>query len=64
MGFGILVTVTVAYICQLATDLGSSIWLSEWSQDADHLKPNETLDPGLINLRIGVYGGIGAALSM
>ncbi len=63
MGLGVLITVTMAYVCQLATDLGSNIWLSEWSQDADHLEQNQTLDPHLIQVRIGVYGGIGAALS-
>ena len=46
------------YLIQMGTDLASNIWLSEWSGDA--VDPLNAPDP---NVRLGVYGGIGAGQS-
>ncbi len=62
-GLGTVIVVIMAYTCQLAADVGGNIWLSEWSLDMDRLTANETLDESLIDLRVGVYGGIGLAQS-
>ena len=63
LGFTTTMVVLIAYVAQLASDLGGNIWLSKWSQDIKRLGPNGT-DEGLLKLRLGVYGGIGAAQSM
>ncbi len=60
-GAGIIITVLVACAFQLASDLGGNIWLAEWSQDEERITINESVDPNLANIRVGVYGGIGAA---
>ncbi len=62
-GIGMTVIIVVAYICQLASDLGGNIWLAEWSLDVDRINNNESVDPNLMNIRVGVYGGIGGAQS-
>ena len=49
------IAVLVCVLLQMGADLGSNIWLSEWSKDSS--RPNGTVDP---NLRVGVYGGLGA----
>ena len=42
---------------QMGADLGSNIWLSDWSADGSITDPNITVtDP---SLRVGVYGGLG-----
>lgn len=46
-------------VLQMASDLGSNIWLSEWSRDTDIYVGNNTMPPGLPSLRVGVYGGLG-----
>ena len=53
--------VLVYYILSTGCELGSNIWLSEWSQDADSLNAtiNETVDPKLIEVRLGVYAALG-----
>ena len=53
------ILVAVTLFIQMASDLGSNIWLSEWSKDDTRYGPNETMDPNLPNVRVGVYGGLG-----
>ena len=48
----------ISYFMQIATDLASNIWLSEWSGDSTD--PDNAVDPAV---RLGVYGGIGAGQS-
>ncbi|XP_035215555.1 multidrug resistance-associated protein 1-like [Stegodyphus dumicola] len=48
----------VSYILSTAFSLGSSLWLSSWSNDA--LDPSKATDTHLRDLRLEVYGGLGA----
>ena len=56
---GVLMSVVtiVFYIIYVATQVGTNIWLSEWSNDQP--EPDGTQDTTLRNLRLGVYGGFG-----
>ncbi|ELT99905.1 hypothetical protein CAPTEDRAFT_158862 [Capitella teleta] len=45
------------YLMYLATQTGSNIWLSMWSNDPP--SANGTQDTQLRDLRLGVYGGLG-----
>ena len=58
MSSAALVWMAIGYITQVATDLGSNIWLSKWSEDTSN--PDGAMNP---NVRVGVYGGIGGAQS-
>lgn len=49
------------YMLQTGFSLGSSLWLSAWSNDA--LDPDKALDPHVRDVRLGVYGGLGAGES-
>lgn len=51
----------LCYILQTGFSLGSSLWLSAWSNDA--LDPDKALDPHLRDVRLGVYGGLGGGES-
>ena len=56
---GVLMSVVtiVFYIIYVATQVGTNIWLSEWSNDQP--EPDGTQDTALRDLRLGVYGGLG-----
>ena len=47
----------VFYIIYVATQVGTNIWLSEWSNDKP--EPDGTQDTALRDLRLGVYGALG-----
>ena len=49
----------IFYVFYVATQIATNIWLSEWSNDQP--EPDGTQDTGLRDLRLGVYGGLGAA---
>jgi len=46
------------YVCSNGASIGSNFWLGEWSQDSSF--PARANNTGLRNMRIGVYGAIGA----
>ena len=48
----------IFYIVYVATQIATNIWLSEWSNDQP--EPDGTQDIALRDLRLGVYGGLGA----
>ncbi|XP_076311435.1 multidrug resistance-associated protein 1-like isoform X2 [Tachypleus tridentatus] len=58
IGFSWVVLVLLTYIGQQAFSVGSNIWLSAWSND-DPL-PDGTQDVQQKNLRLGIYGALGA----
>ena len=51
----------VSLVCFVASQVGTNIWLSMWTQD---VIINGTQNRALTDLRLGVYGGLGAAQSM
>lgn len=59
------IVVLISYTFSWVFELASNIWLSEWSADFDNLNAtaNESVDPGLVNLRVGVYAGLGLGSS-
>ena len=57
-GVATFVAMMIFYLGYLATQVGSNIWLSEWSNDQPTV--NGTQDLALRDLRLGVYGGLGA----
>ena len=63
LGLMTSIVVLVSFMCQVAAELGANIWLSEWSLDGERETENGTVDDDLVNLRVGVYGGIGGAQS-
>ncbi|XP_022253201.1 multidrug resistance-associated protein 1-like [Limulus polyphemus] len=58
IGVSWVVLVLITYIGQQAFSVGSNIWLSAWSND-DPL-PDGSQDVQQTNLRLGVYGALGA----
>lgn len=52
----------LCYVFAYSCSMGSSVWLSIWSND----KPGEdgTLDTALRDLRLGVYGGLGITFAI
>ena len=56
-GFLMCVVTVIFYIFYVATQIGTNIWLSEWSNDQP--EPDGTQDTELRDLRLGVYGGLG-----
>lgn len=51
----------VFYAFQAGFSLGSSLWLSAWSNDS--LDPEAALDTDLRDLRLGIYGSLGGGES-
>lgn len=47
----------LSFLASNASQVGSSLWLSQWSNDA--LDPNKINDTALRDLRLGVYAGLG-----
>ncbi|XP_076324180.1 multidrug resistance-associated protein 1-like isoform X3 [Tachypleus tridentatus] len=54
--YGVGITL-VSYALSQAFNLGTNLWLSEWSNDA--ADPEKATDQKLRNLRLGVYGALG-----
>ena len=50
----------IFYVGYIGISVGTNIWLSVWSQDP---VVNGTQDASLTSLRLGVYGGLGGALT-
>ena len=57
IGIWSLIAVLMSDIFLSALSFGSSLWLSEWSDDS--LDPSTRFDDSLRNLRLGVYGALG-----
>ena len=57
MGYLLCVAILISFIASNGAQVASSLWLSEWSNDA--LDPNKTGDTALRNMRLGVYGAFG-----
>ena len=61
VGWCLVALVLSTNVFQIATDLGSNIWLSKWSEDVELEKQNMTyMDP---SVRVGVYAGLGLGTS-
>jgi hypothetical protein len=57
IGICICSCILFSFIGSNVSQVFSSLWLSQWSNDA--LDPNKTGDTKLRDLRLGVYGGFG-----
>ena len=57
VGIWSLIAVLMSDVCLSALSFGSSLWLSEWSDDS--LDPSTRFDESLRNLRLGIYGALG-----
>ena len=57
IGVAICVAILFSFIASNVAQVFSSLWLSQWSNDA--LDPNKTGDTALRDLRLGVYGALG-----
>ncbi|XP_025086070.1 multidrug resistance-associated protein 1-like isoform X1 [Pomacea canaliculata] len=57
VGVVLSVIIVVLYILYDAANIGSNVWLSDWSNDARN--PNKTSDSEHRNMRLGVYGALG-----
>ena len=60
VGWGLVALMGLTVVAQISLDLTGNIWLAEWSADEERVKLNETMPDNLPDIRVGVYGGIGA----
>lgn len=59
VGWCLSTMVLLAYIGQAVATIGSNLWLSEWTNDAAKYA-NQTYPASQRDLRIGIYGTLGA----
>ncbi|XP_054723431.1 multidrug resistance-associated protein 1-like [Uloborus diversus] len=59
LGYWTAFGIVICYAISTAFNLGSSLWLTAWSDDS--LDRSNAKDINLRNLRLGVYGGLGGA---
>jgi len=57
MGWKAFIVIIVGTTISNGFNIGSSLWLTQWSNDAVY--PDRANDTDLRNLRLGVYGGLG-----
>ncbi|XP_054838697.1 ATP-binding cassette sub-family C member 2 isoform X2 [Eublepharis macularius] len=57
VGWGFSTLVFIAYIGQYVASVGSSLWLSDWTDDALNL--TETYSAAQRDMRVGVFGALG-----
>lgn len=62
VGSGFSIWVLLTYLGQYVAFVGSSLWLSEWTNDAQ--KPNLNNSTTQRDMRIGVYGALGVGQGM
>ncbi|KAM6105939.1 LOW QUALITY PROTEIN: ATP-binding cassette sub-family C member 2 [Pterocles gutturalis] len=55
--------VTMGYAAHYAAYVGSNLWLSEWTDDAQRYQ-NQTYPEGQQDLRIGVFGALGVSQAL
>ncbi|KAM6442960.1 ATP-binding cassette sub-family C member 2 isoform 1-T1 [Liasis olivaceus] len=63
VGWGLSISILISYIGQAASLLGSNLWLSDWTNDAS-LYQNKTYPAAQRDLRVGIYGTLGASYSL
>ncbi|CAI5775246.1 canalicular multispecific organic anion transporter 1 [Podarcis lilfordi] len=63
VGWCLSTMVLLAYIGQAVATIGSNLWLSEWTNDAAKYA-NQTYPAYQRDLRIGIYGALGAGQSL
>ncbi|KAM8806261.1 ATP-binding cassette sub-family C member 2 [Eudromia elegans] len=63
VGWGFSFWVAVSYLAEYVAYVGSNLWLSAWTDDAQ-LYLNQTYPPGQRDLRIGVFGALGVAQAL
>ena len=61
-GIGYTIITVIFYLWYISAQAATNIWLSDWSNDP--ASPNGTQDIPLRDLRLTVYGGLGAAQGM
>lgn len=67
VGWGLSTWIFIGYIGQYASSVGSSLWLSDWTNDALRLNLTQnqtdaqTYPASKRDLRIGVYGALGVS---
>ncbi|XP_048361642.1 ATP-binding cassette sub-family C member 2 [Sphaerodactylus townsendi] len=59
VGSGFSIGVFIAYLGQYVASAGSSLWLSDWTNDALQISENETYSATQRDMRVGVYGALG-----
>ncbi|XP_077205501.1 ATP-binding cassette sub-family C member 2 isoform X2 [Paroedura picta] len=64
VGSGFYTCVFIAYLGQYAAVVGSSLWLSAWTNDAQQLSLNETYSTAQRDMRVGVYGALGVVQAL
>uniref|UniRef100_A0A8C5SHP2 Uncharacterized protein n=1 Tax=Laticauda laticaudata TaxID=8630 RepID=A0A8C5SHP2_LATLA len=60
IGWGLSICILIGNIGQAASFIGFNLWLSDWTNDALHYQ-NETY-PVTRDMRVGIYGTLGASL--
>ncbi|XP_063163042.1 ATP-binding cassette sub-family C member 2 isoform X2 [Candoia aspera] len=63
VGWGLSLSILISHIGQAASLLGSNLWLSDWTNDAS-LYQNKTYPAAQRDLRVGIYGTLGASHSL
>ncbi|XP_042313753.1 ATP-binding cassette sub-family C member 2 isoform X2 [Sceloporus undulatus] len=63
VGCSLTTWIFIAYVAQAAANVGSSLWLSEWTNDAVKYQ-NMTYPTAERDMRIGVYGALGTGQAL
>ncbi|KAL8187521.1 UNVERIFIED_CONTAM: Canalicular multispecific organic anion transporter 1 [Gekko kuhli] len=64
VGSGFSIWVLIAYLGQYVATVGSSLWLSAWTNDAQKLNQSDTDLATQRDMRIGVYGALGVGQAL
>ncbi|XP_015279485.1 PREDICTED: canalicular multispecific organic anion transporter 1 [Gekko japonicus] len=64
VGSGFSIWVFIAYLGQYVATVGSSLWLSAWTNDAQKLNQNDTYPATQRDMRVGVYGALGVVQAL
>uniref|UniRef100_A0A8C6VN87 MRP2 protein n=1 Tax=Naja naja TaxID=35670 RepID=A0A8C6VN87_NAJNA len=61
VGWGLSISILLGYIGQAASFVGFNLWLSDWTNDALRYQ-NETYPVTQRDMRVGIYGTLGASI--